>query len=350
MAFAFFSRHFRPMAALIVEAADTATRAALWRIDSNGKIARARAARSQALALAEALADIKAQWSDSDSRGLAAALLTPHVQTAILNLPVDPERPLSPAEMHEMIRWEMEPYLTQMRGQRLGAILIRRGYLKSEDLPRLLSRARESAAAGKPMRLGEIAVAEGYLTATELAACLEQQRAQSRYDDCGIACGWAPFGPERGTGKWRWLAAAMPAALGDEAVAAFAQQGWRLCALYPLVGCAIAGLNGRAAADDAILEHCDGFIAYTRFAHGQVASRRQIYLPDADNLVASALTLCEKDAKRIWLAGCWPDATAAAEALARDLCRPCTLIAAEDAAGEEEIAWSGLKGAAAALL
>jgi hypothetical protein len=99
---------------LAVESGDRMFRAALCQAGAGGVVEVVQECSSPASELAGALDDILAQMRQTDRRrGLDAVVLSPHVQSAVLQLPVNPRRPLPAQEMRRLVKWELEPYLSQ---------------------------------------------------------------------------------------------------------------------------------------------------------------------------------------------------------------------------------------------
>ncbi|MCX7804148.1 MAG: hypothetical protein N3A38_03055 [Planctomycetota bacterium] len=140
-----------------------------------------------------------------------------------------------------------------------------------------------------------------------------------------VACGWAAMDEKPSDGKWRWVAAGISEAHRRRFTESFAAIGIRLLALYPLVGCACACLNGSAGASCAVFEYRGDRLCYARFSGDRIASLRWVAVGRApDDPVRSCLDLFEPEAERVWLAGRWPDAGAVARALEAELGRPCS--------------------------
>jgi len=312
---------------------------------------------SRATDLAVALADLKRQLSAAGTAvPTQAVLLSPLVQTTVLRLPVDPRKPLPRRNMQELIRWELEPYLAQHRARRIGTILVGRGYLNHADLERLLRQAewspREAAnLAGPARRLGELAVDAGLVTRSQVDECLALQR--SPPDFAGeAACGWIPLGagPPDDNSNWLYLACGTPHSFRRAAVEAFRGCGLHLRALYPLVGCARATLNGETGPSAAVFEYHGGYLNYTRLTNRSVASCRTVFTHDAGNPMKACLELVDGEADRVWLAGSWPDLDAAAGELRSHLRRPVEAVPAAEAHAGPAGSVAGLRGAAAHYL
>lgn len=342
---------------LAVEFDGLGARAAVCRRDGSGPPVVNTCVASPIVDLTAALADLTCQLSAAGSVvPRQAVLLSPLVQATVLHLPVDPRKPLPRRNMQELIRWELEPYLAQHRARRIGAILVGRRYLSCADLERLLRQAewppREAAdTAGPARRLGELAVDAGMVTRSQVDECLDLQRSSTDFSG-EAACGWAPLsnGPPDDDSNWLYLACGTPHSFRRAAVEAFHHHGLQLRALYPLVGCARATLNGELDPSAAVFEYCGGYLSYTRLARRQVASCRTVFTHDAGNPMKACLQLVDGEADRVWLAGNWPDLDAATEELRSHLRRPVDAVPASAAMAAPcgpAVSVAGLRGAAA---
>ncbi len=337
----------------MAESNELALRATLCQMDSRGRCGVLSYCESNAADLASALTGLDRQLQ-AKGRPLPsqAILLSPQVQTTVLHLPVDPRSPLSLGNMQELVKWELEPYLSQNRTRRIGAILVGRGYLGHADLAQLLKEPEHpirQAATGGPQRLGELAIQSGLVTQPQLDECLALQR--SAHDFAGeAACGWTPLDDRPHDGKWRWLACGVARSYRQHAVDVFKDRGLRLLAMYPLVGCAGASLNAGPGSDYALFEYNSGYLSYSRFAGKRLVNSRSLFTHEAGNPIRSCADFFEDEAEQVWLAGRWPDIHSAAGELQARLGRPCKTIPIEadvpPANVTEASSVAGMEGAA----
>ncbi|MBD3635596.1 MAG: hypothetical protein HUJ23_11915, partial [Methylophaga sp.] len=84
-----------------------------------------------AVAFSQVLSSLKTQgWSGKD-----VIVLTPSVMTAMIELPVSAKKPKPVAQMHELVRWEVEPMLMQHQLQwTLGQLMESHGMLTPEQV------------------------------------------------------------------------------------------------------------------------------------------------------------------------------------------------------------------------
>jgi hypothetical protein len=165
----------RPGRLLVVESDDLATRTAVLQASSRGGTQIEGYAESRspdlAAALAETLQTIKAAGVRLPPEAL---MLSPHVHVTTLSLPIDPAKPPPPANMQELLRWELEPYM---------------------------------ARSPLPHDLDETTV-----------------------------CGWTVLEETPAAGRWQWRVAGMTDSYRRHLVDQFRRSGLRLRAVYPLAG------------------------------------------------------------------------------------------------------------------
>lgn len=332
-------------------------RGAVFRLES-GELTLTGRAVSTATDPAAAVADLSRQLRPHQGRLPAqAVMLTSHVQTAVLKLPINPAKSLPPAEMGRLFRWEMAPCMARHRAQRIGAIMVGRGYLSRRDLQGLLDRlqdAEQSAGGGKRphRRLGEMAVESGLVTEDQLEECLALQHPGEEQDGGGIACGWLSLDsqPCDNGRNWRWLGSGMQESYRREAVLSLRRCGFKLRAIYPLAGCAAGAPAERSGSGETLLEYANGYINATSFAEGRIDDCRTTYSHDVGNPISSCIEMIDGRSERIRLIGRWPDERQAVHELEMNVGRPCSYILPAikaEGLGAEDIAdMAGMAGAA----
>lgn len=179
-----------------------------------------------AAALAAVLADLRARTALPRRTVVAAR----NAVAAVLDLPVDPERPRAPREMTELVRGEIEPALAQLNGTwTIGAILAARGHVDAAARAAIVgemaaARARRGAAL---LRFGETAERLGLATRAQVDEALSVQQ-HLHAQDTAPACAWLGVaGPD----KPIWLAAAVARDARAEWRAALADERLQLAAV-----------------------------------------------------------------------------------------------------------------------
>ncbi len=197
-----------------------------------------------------------------------AILLSPNVISSMVVLPVSPLRPRSDEKMQELIRWEMEGSVGRQSKQWLiGAMLVERGYLTAGQRDELVSELefRQSQGGEEALiRFGDLAVELNYISREQLEECFALQGKLVSADD-ELVYGWqAEENSSATSDRFRglsdevlmsveedndsahnWLVSGMSQAVRRRWVGAFALNGIRLEAFYPVIGSAFATLGQR---------------------------------------------------------------------------------------------------------
>ncbi|MBI4615926.1 MAG: hypothetical protein HY720_20075 [Planctomycetes bacterium] len=339
-----FSFPLRPRRLTAIEVDGFGLRAAIVRAAGEGviveKVAASREPDTDA-ALDEALGELR--------RGgrvpRRAILVTVEVVPATLELPLDPARPRPTREMHELVRWEMEPVLAgRIASRPIGAVLIGRGYLSHEQARAVLDRLEAEEAP-----FGETAVEMGLVTRDQVRECLAIQAWFTGPDEAHDV-GWCSQPSSPGARRTRWLAAGMNRHLGDQWRQRLARFGLSLDFLYPLVGGASALVEAPPKARLAVLEVERCFLAATRLAGGAVEGVRIAYTADRSPSAAEAIEILGGGVEALFYAGRTPGLAQLASDVARLAgveCRPIAVaFAGPLPAGTSEVSLAGIAGAA----
>jgi Tfp pilus assembly protein PilN len=204
------------------------------------------------LALGAVLADLRAQGVRRPPK--RPILISASALPALLELPVDPRQPRPAAQMHELVRWEMESLFSEQAGRWcLGALLMARGEIDASQRQRIAAaqaRPSEDPAAapsgrGGPARrpkFGEVAVRMGLVDPETVDTCLALQARLAQGDD-DLVCGWrgqtealTAEDEDGGEAGFPWLAAAIPEGERAAWVRACERYGLFLSAIVPQLG------------------------------------------------------------------------------------------------------------------
>lgn len=303
-------------------------------------------------ALADVLETLKAGGWPGGGR---AILLSPAVLSALIELPVNPNKPRPMAQMLELIRWEVEPLLMQhLTRWSVGNLLVGRGHMTEEQAQAVmdLQQGRPNAAGGLALqdqfplrRFGELAEELGYIKRSQLNACLTGQE-WLRSDDERIECGWSGQGAVTDVpGSFNWLVSCIHQPLLQRWSNLFARNGLKLQAAYPLTG------NSRILLEDkqsptVLMEAHHGSAFATRLKEGQIESQRYYLKPGKTPLETCLETyhaMRIPPTEALWLAG-WDVQTSK---LADDLAEMLSVDVHElSLAGAEEGMTPGMAGAA----
>ena len=200
--------------------------------------------------MSAAVLGVVASAREKGWRGKNAVLLSPAAFITLLEMPIAAKNKLAPKQIAEQIKYEIEPlynqHLTQLT---IGQLLIRLGSLTDEQVEDTLSHQLElnnTNVGTTPKRFGEVAESLGYISLNRVKAVLEKQIAFKPTGD-DIQCGWSAQGAaivnEAATGMHHWLGTAINKTLLRQWQAAFASQGIKLGAIYPLTGSATGLIN-----------------------------------------------------------------------------------------------------------
>jgi hypothetical protein len=274
-------------------------------------------------ALAEVMAALEKQgWQP----GGKALLLTPDVVPALLELPADPAKPKTLAQMEELVRWEMEPLMLQQWAVwSVGSILVGMGYLNETQARDVIKEQQLRSRRPQPRdehlnlnanvlevksqfkRFGYLAVELGYITQAQLDDCLARQNTLKSEDD-NYLFGWAA----QASGKsdedkdtFTWLASGVSKGVLRQWAEAFEAYGLKLEALYPLVGCAAAHLPPNDKDDAVLLEINGGMAAGLRVSGGRVTAlniRHSTLNGALESCLESWEALQPREGESFWLA------------------------------------------------
>jgi hypothetical protein len=203
-------------------------------------------------AVAEVVAHVRAQgWG-----GKNAALLSPAVMMALLELPIAAKNKLAPKQLADQIQYELEPLINQHLGSlTIGRLLVMQGLLTDEQVEDILSHQADlnnaqgsnyTSVQSVYKRFGEVADSLGYISLARIKSYLDRQTCFKTSGD-DIQCGWSAQGLAVGDDVPRnmhhWLASAINKSLLRQWQAAFTAHGIKLGAIYPLVGSATSMVN-----------------------------------------------------------------------------------------------------------
>jgi len=175
--------------------------------------------------------------------GNQLVVLTPSVMTALIELPVSPAKPKPLSQMHEMVRWEIEPLLMQHQLQwSLGLLMESRGLLTPEQVQEINQAQKSHTQTGVSAdrksirRFGDLAVAQGYVT-TEQAKPLMEIQEWLRGEDDDIECGWVAHGEvDDVPGVWHWQVSATHHSVISKWEELCQEHQLHLQGLFPLTG------------------------------------------------------------------------------------------------------------------
>lgn len=210
-------------------------------------------------------------------KGKKVIVLTPSVMSAMVELPVSPQKPKPVEQMHELVRWEVEPLLMQHQQQwTLGQLMESHGMLTSSqvlEINQAQKRYKQDVPTGQQgsKRFGEIALELGYVT-REQAQSLFVVQDWLRGEDDEVMCGWSGHGEvDDAPGVWNWLTTATYQSLLDKWQELCEDCNLSLVGLMPLTGNSVA-LIEQAEKHVAVLETTEFMTTSTHLRRHQVIS------------------------------------------------------------------------------
>ncbi|MDX1475530.1 MAG: hypothetical protein R3309_15260 [Reinekea sp.] len=192
-------------------------------------------------AFATVLKDLRSQgW-----QGKQLVVLTPSAMSAMVELPVSPKQPKPIEQMHELVRWEVEPLLMQHQSQwTLGQLMESRGLLTAEQVAEINTaqkRAAQAIGGVRPdrnslKRFGEMALEMGFVTRDQVQSLFVVQEWLRGEEDI-VQCGWSAQGEvEDAPGVWNWLVFATYASTLERWSALAESHQLQLSGVMPLTG------------------------------------------------------------------------------------------------------------------
>lgn len=196
---------------------------------------------------------------------LATSLVVP----ARIDLPVALDRPRQPAQMHELVRSEIEPSVAEFGAfWNIGAVLSAQGALDETARERLsleLALRREQLRS-QPLRFGELALELGLIDRDALERALRMQESLQSLE-AEFACGW--LGRKDSDGRAVWLGAAVGNRLYRSWTEALKTRGLQLVGALPLVGL-LPATDGTGI----VIEWWGEFVAAVRWQDDGIAGLR----------------------------------------------------------------------------
>ncbi|MFT3848567.1 MAG: hypothetical protein QM739_07745 [Propionivibrio sp.] len=227
-------------------------------------------------ALAEVLERLRADGRKLPKKAAVAARA---MRPAVVDLPVNPEKPRPAAQMRELLRADLEPVLAEFAGLwTMGALLHARRHLSAADRDRVVveeALRREDRRA--PLRYGETALELALIDRATLNECLELQESLQLLDSEIMSAwtGWVAHGARH------WLGGALNGTFHQQWKDSLARHGLQLDTVLPLAWlCSEAAPDGadaerdRAAPQAITLElHSEEVVAVRR-AQGRIVGAR----------------------------------------------------------------------------
>ena len=225
------------------------------------------------VAFSQILSSLKTQgW-----KGNNVIVLTPSVMSAMVELPVSPKKPKPVEQMHELVRWEVEPLLMQHQQQwTLGQLMESHGMLSASQVLEINQTQKRYKQEGikyehGTKRFGEVALELGYVTRDQAQSLFVVQD-WLRGEDDEIMCGWSAQGEvDDAPGVWNWLTTATYQSLLDKWQELCQDYNLTLAGLMPLTGNSVA-LIEQAEKHVVVLETTEFMTTSTHLRRQQITS------------------------------------------------------------------------------
>jgi uncharacterized protein YukE len=225
------------------------------------------------VAFSQVLSSLKTQgWN-----GKNVIVLTPSVMSAMVELPVSPKKPKPLPQMHELVRWEVEPLLMQHQQQwTLGQLMESHGMLSASQVLEIHQTQKRYKQEGiksehGAKRFGEVALELGYVTRDQAQSLFVVQD-WLRGEDDEIMCGWSAQGEvDDAPGVWNWLTTATYQSLLDKWQELCQDYNLTLAGLMPLTGNSVA-LIKQAEKHVVVLETTEFMTTSTHLRRQQITS------------------------------------------------------------------------------
>ncbi|MCX4189163.1 hypothetical protein [Methylophaga sp. OBS3] len=193
----------------------------------------------------DAFADVVHNLRQNGWEGRQVVVLTPSAMSTVVELPVSPKKPKPIPQMHELVRWEVEPLLMQHQSQwTLGQLMEARGLLTSEQVSEIQNAQKKAAQAiggvrpdrNSLKRFGDLAFDMGYVTQEQVQSLFVLQEWLRGEEDV-VQCGWSAQGEvDDAPGVWNWLVTATYASSIQRWESLLASHHLSLIGLMPLTG------------------------------------------------------------------------------------------------------------------
>ncbi len=173
-----------------------------------------------------------------EQRPTKAILGSIEVVNGIIDLPVDPQKPRDFQQMQELVRWEVDPFLSELNDvTTIGALLQGRGCINAEQRDQIALEMEIHESQGQRIRFGEIALELKLIKRDDLDECLSLQEHLVNHD-AQVVSGWlgSSIKNDEGETNHYWNVCAIDKHRRNHWTYSFESNGIKLVNLYPLYG------------------------------------------------------------------------------------------------------------------
>ncbi len=191
---------------------------------------------------ANALKEAKERLAESAGKKLpkSVVFISSFAVPALLDLPLDPEKPRKPAQMESMLGYELETLIADTNEYfTIGAILHGRHLITEQQRTNIAHELELRRSQGNSLaRFGEVAIDLGFISKEDLHESLNYQE-RLAHSKTHIACGWQLHSYEREDETYhQWLTAGIEAKIRKTWYNGFVHNGFKVSNIVPLATCA----------------------------------------------------------------------------------------------------------------
>ncbi len=188
----------------------------------------------------EGLKSVVLQLRQQGWQGTQAVMLHPAVVTSLITLPIPPKHKLTPQQLAEQVKWEMDPLVTQqLRALSVGQLLVQQGLMTQAQVEEVLAVQHEANASQQRdkvyKKFGEQAQSMHFIKRLPLESTLRRQAWFKTKGD-SIHCGWQVQSSTPVEAGFHWLASGVNKTLLRQWQAAFIAAGVKLHGVLPILG------------------------------------------------------------------------------------------------------------------
>lgn len=227
---------------------------------------------------------------------------------ALLDLPIEADKPRKPAEMESMISWELETQVADNNDQyNLGAILNGRGLIDARQRHQIAVELEARRGKGNSLaRYGEVALDLNLIDQQQLQESLQLQE-KLVVTDTHLACGWQVQTLKReDSTEHQWLVAGIDTRVRRQWFNAFDASGLRLKEILPLAGSAASWAAMQSELGNVVVVEAgqDNVICYrlerSQFA-GLQTQPRQLHRTLPEQCAGVLAELARGDTEKVWV-------------------------------------------------
>lgn len=278
----------------------------------------------------KSIEDIVTQFKQQKIKNVPkeAILASAEIVAGRVDIPVNSNKPKPKAQMHELVRWELESYISEIAPMwSVGALLEGYGFITSSQRQNASVELELSRDQGSKMiRFGEMCIQLGYITREQLNEMMALQERLMSIDG-RMDCAWQAQGGEssEAEGTDVWLGAGVFRHSRRQWVDAFARNSLKLNSMVPLHGLGALFIDDASQSDyeQVLVEIFKERVVVYRFMGKAVVSVTHHRLDHKDDIfntvVAGVSELMRPETESVWLSSVHADVSELIESLSLNL-------------------------------